>query len=177
MLEERVPLFASALGIPDWLVPMAHSGGMKVLGLAGNVRGASRHRDAGADLIVAQGHEAGGHTGRTGTMALIPQVVDAVSPTPVLAAGGIGDGRGIVAALALGAVGVWVGTAFLLAAEANVPEGHRKIFSQAMKKTRRSAASTLERRSEWFTTPSSMPGTSSGSTRFRCRGSASWWRT
>ena len=126
MLEEEVPLFASALGIPEWLVPMAHAGGMKVLGLAGNVRGAVRHHEAGADLIVAQGHEAGGHTGRIGTMALIPQVVDAVSPTPVLGAGGIGDGRGIVAALALGAAGVWVGTAFLLAREANVPGGHQE---------------------------------------------------
>ncbi|MBM3167095.1 MAG: nitronate monooxygenase, partial [Chloroflexi bacterium] len=85
----------------------------------------------GADFIVAQGHEAGGHTGRIGTLALVPQVVDAVKPTPVLAAGGIGDGRGIVAALALGAVGVWVGTAFLFAEEANVIEVHRKALIAA----------------------------------------------
>jgi len=128
MLEEKVPLYCAGLGIPDWLVPMAHEGGMKVLGLAGNVRGAMRHKKAGADFIVAQGHEAGGHTGRIGTLALVPQVVDAVAPTPVLAAGGIGDGRGLVAALALGAVGVWVGTAFLFAEEANVTEIHRKML-------------------------------------------------
>jgi len=131
MLEEKVPLYCAGLGIPDWLVPMAHEGGMKVLGLAGNVRGAMRHKKAGADFIVAQGHEAGGHTGRIGTLALVPQVVDAVKPTPVLAAGGIGDGRGLVAALALGAVGVWVGTAFLFAEEANVIEVHRKALTAA----------------------------------------------
>lgn len=131
MLEERVPLYCSGLGIPEWVVPMAHEGGMKVLGLAGNVRTALRHKKAGVDLIVAQGHEAGGHTGRVGTFALVPQVVDAVAPTPVLAAGGIGDGRGIIAALALGAVGVWVGTAFLFAEEANVTDVHRKMMIEA----------------------------------------------
>jgi len=131
MLEEKVPLYCAGLGIPDWLVPMAHEGGMKVLGLAGNVRGALRHKKAGADFIVAQGHEAGGHTGRIGTLALVPQVMDAVKPTPVLAAGGIGDGRGLAAALALGAVGVWVGTAFLFAEEANVIEVHRKALITA----------------------------------------------
>jgi NAD(P)H-dependent flavin oxidoreductase YrpB (nitropropane dioxygenase family) len=131
MLEEKVPLYCAGLGIPDWLVPMAHEGGMKVLGLAGNVRGAMRHKKAGADFIVAQGHEAGGHTGRIGTLALVPQVVDAVKPTPVVAAGGIGDGRGLVAALALGAVGVWVGTAFLFAEEANIIDVHRKALIAA----------------------------------------------
>jgi len=131
MLEEKVPLYCAGLGIPDWLVPMAHEGDMKILGLAGNVRGAMRHKKAGADFIVAQGHEAGGHTGRIGTLALVPQVVDAVAPTPVLAAGGIGDGRGLVAALALSAVGVWVGTAFLFAEEANVIEVHRKALVAA----------------------------------------------
>ncbi len=131
MIEERVPLFCSGLGIPGWVVPMAHEGGMKVLGLAGNVRAALRHKKAGVDFIVAQGYEAGGHTGRVGTFALLPQVVDAVAPTPVIAAGGIGDGRGIVAALALGAMGVWVGTAFLFAEEANVTDIHRKMMIDA----------------------------------------------
>lgn len=131
MLEEGVPLFCSAVGILEWVVPMAHEGGMKVLGLAGNVRGALRHKKAGADFIVAQGHEAGGHTGRVSTFALIPQVVDTVSPTPVLAAGGIGDGRGLVASLALGAVGVWVGTAFLFAEEASITDIHRKMMMEA----------------------------------------------
>ncbi len=77
--------------------------------------------DAGADVVVAQGTEAGGHTGRIATLALVPQVIDAVAPTPVVAAGGIADGRGIAAALAMGAVGVWCGTAFLVADEANQP--------------------------------------------------------
>jgi len=131
LIEEKVPLFCTGLGLPDWLVPMAHEGGMKVLGLAGNVKAALRHNKSGADIIVAQGHEAGGHTGRIGTFALVPQVVDAVTPTPVLAAGGIGDGRGLVAALALGAIGVWVGTAFLFADEANVRNGHREMILKA----------------------------------------------
>ena len=80
------------------------------------------------DLIVAQGAEAGGHTGTVGTMVLVPEVVDAVAPTPVLAAGGIVDGRGVAAALALGAQGVWVGTAFLLSEESGLyPEHKRQI--------------------------------------------------
>jgi NAD(P)H-dependent flavin oxidoreductase YrpB (nitropropane dioxygenase family) len=120
ILEEKAPVFCSGLGTPDWVIPMAHDQGMKVISLVGNVRNAVTMKNQGSDIIVAQGHEAGGHTGRIGTMALIPQVVDAISPTPVLGAGGIGDGRGLVAALALGAVGVWVGTAFLISEESMV---------------------------------------------------------
>jgi len=120
ILEERVPVFASGLGNPEAIIPRAHAQGMKVIGLVGNVRNARRVASAGADIIVAQGHEAGGHTGRIGTLALVPQVVDAVHPLPVVAAGGVGDGRGLVASLAMGACGVWVGTAFLLAHEACV---------------------------------------------------------
>jgi NAD(P)H-dependent flavin oxidoreductase YrpB (nitropropane dioxygenase family) len=100
--------------------------GTRVLCLVGNVKNAKRVAAAGADAVVAQGTEAGGHTGRIATMALIPQVVDAVAPTPVIAAGGIADGRGIAAALALGAVGVWCGTAFLVAEEANQPETQKQ---------------------------------------------------
>ncbi len=118
ILEERVPVFASGLGNPGWLVPDAHAIGMKVIGLVGNVKNARRVADGGADIVVAQGHEAGGHTGRIGTLALVPQVVDAIAPTAVVAAGGVFDGRGLVASLALGAQGVWVGTAFLVAEEA-----------------------------------------------------------
>ncbi len=97
-----------------------------VLGLAGSARHAARQKAAGVDLIVAQGAEAGGHTGTVGTMVLVPEVVDAVAPTPVLAAGGIVDGRGIAAALALGAQGVWLGTAFLLAAESGLYPEHKQ---------------------------------------------------
>ncbi|MGH2631991.1 MAG: NAD(P)H-dependent flavin oxidoreductase, partial [Tepidiformaceae bacterium] len=98
-----------------------HANGTKVLSLVGNVKNAKRVADAGADVVVAQGTEAGGHTGRIATFALVPQVLDAVEPTPVIAAGGIADGRGLAAALAMGAIGVWCGTAFLVAEEANQP--------------------------------------------------------
>ena len=118
VMEERVQVFASGLGNPESIIPRAHAQGMKVIGLVGNVKNARRVADAGVDIIVAQGHEAGGHTGRVGTLALVPQVVDAVHPLPVVAAGGVGDGRGLVASLAMGACGVWVGTAFVLAHEA-----------------------------------------------------------
>ncbi len=111
--EEKVPFFALGLGTPDWLIPEAHEAGIKIISLCGNVKNAVRLKQRGADIIIAQGHDAGGHTGRIGTFALVPQVVDAVSPTPVVAAGGIADGRGLVAALALGAIGAWCGTAFL----------------------------------------------------------------
>jgi NAD(P)H-dependent flavin oxidoreductase YrpB (nitropropane dioxygenase family) len=129
VLEERVPVFASGLGNPAPFVPDLHRNGAKVIALVGNVKNARRVKEGGADIIVAQGHEAGGHTGRIGTMALVPQVVDAVRPTPVVAAGGIGDGRGLAAALCLGAVGVWVGTAFLVAEESPLdPDLKRRIL-------------------------------------------------
>lgn len=125
ILEERPPVFCSGLGTPDWVTPEAHARGIKVISLVGNVRNAVRMNKQGVDIIIAQGYEAGGHTGRVGTMALVPQVVDAVAPTPVIAAGGIADGRGLVAALALGAIGVWLGTAFLVAEEAFVEVAER----------------------------------------------------
>lgn len=125
VIEEKVPLFAAGLGDPAWVVPIAHAAGIKVLGLSGSARNALRQRAAGVDLIVAQGSEAGGHTGTVGTMVVVPEVVDAVAPTPVLAAGGIVDGRGIAAALALGAQGVWIGTAFLASAESGIYPEHK----------------------------------------------------
>ena len=120
VLEEGVPILSAGLGDPSWAVPMAREQGMKVIGLAGSVRNAMRQVEAGVDAVVAQGYEAGGHTGRIATLPLVPQVVDAVAPTPVLAAGGIGDGRGLAAALSLGAVGAWVGTVFLTSVESEV---------------------------------------------------------
>ncbi len=119
-IEERVPLFCAGLGNPAFMVKDAHAHGMKVLGITGNTKNAKRMAESGLDLIVAQGYEGGGHTGRIGTMALIPQVIDSVAPIPVLAAGGIGDGRGLAAALAMGCVGVWVGTRFLATHEGGV---------------------------------------------------------
>ncbi len=121
MIDLKIPVFASGLGNPAPFVDAFHGYGAKVIGLVGNTKNARRVNDGNADVIVAQGTEAGGHTGRIGTMALVPQVVDAVAPRPVLAAGGIGDGRGLAAALALGADGVWVGTAFVATREANWP--------------------------------------------------------
>ena len=94
--------------------------------MVGSIGEAKRAADAGFDLIVAQGREAGGHVcGHIGTMALLPQVVDAIAPLPVLAAGGIADHRGVAAAAALGAAGVWVGTRFLAATEANIHDDYR----------------------------------------------------
>jgi len=127
-IEEEVPLFCAGLGNPGFMVEAAHSVGMKVLGIAGNAKNAGRIARDGADLVVAQGHEAGGHTGRVGSMALWPQAIDAAAPTPVLAAGGIGDGRGLAAALAMGCAGVWVGTRFL----ASVEGGALDIQKQAI---------------------------------------------
>ena len=118
ILAEKVPVFASGLGNPAPYVEEFHAAGVKVIALVGNVKNARRVAAGGTDVVVAQGAEAGGHTGRVGTMALVPQVVDAVAPAPVLAAGGIGDGRGLAAALCLGALGAWVGTAFVVAKEA-----------------------------------------------------------
>jgi NAD(P)H-dependent flavin oxidoreductase YrpB (nitropropane dioxygenase family) len=122
ILDLDVPVFASGLGNPAPFVEAFHAKGAKVIALVGNVKNARRVADGGTDVVVAQGTEAGGHTGRIGTMALLPQVIDAVAPTPVAAAGGVGDGRGIAGALAMGADGVWVGTAFLVSREASWPD-------------------------------------------------------
>jgi NAD(P)H-dependent flavin oxidoreductase YrpB (nitropropane dioxygenase family) len=122
ILELKVPVFAAGLGNPAPYAEAFHAQGAKVIGLVGNVKNARRIADGGTDVVVAQGTEAGGHTGRIGTLALLPQVIDAVAPTPVAAAGGVGDGRGIAASLAAGADGVWVGTAFLVSREASWPQ-------------------------------------------------------
>ncbi len=122
ILDLKVPVFAAGLGNPAPWVEQFHAQGAKVIGLVGNVKNARRIADGGTDVVVAQGTEAGGHTGRIGTMALLPQVIDAVAPTAVCAAGGIGDGRGIAGALAMGCDGVWIGTAFLVSREATWPD-------------------------------------------------------
>ena len=132
VLEEKVPVFAAALGDPSWVVPLAREQGITVFGMAGSVRHARRQMEAGVDIVVAQGHEAGGHTGRIANFPLIPQVVDIVAPMPVIAAGGIGDGRGVAAALALGAVGAWVGSAFLVAEECQIPDRHKEDILQGV---------------------------------------------
>jgi NAD(P)H-dependent flavin oxidoreductase YrpB (nitropropane dioxygenase family) len=119
-------MLASALGTPPaWLVDAAHVRGIKVAALAGTVGHAVAHANAGVDVIIAQGTEAGGHTGEVSTLVLVPQVVDAVAPIPVLAAGGIGNGRQMAAALALGADGVWCGSIWLTTREAETSEAVR----------------------------------------------------
>ena len=125
-------LVASALGPPPpSLIERAHGAGVVVAALAGARVHAERHQAAGVDLIVAQGTEAGGHTGEVATMVLVPEVVDAVSPTPVLAAGGIARGRQVAAALALGAEGVWCGSVWLTTAEAETDPVVKQKFLEA----------------------------------------------
>jgi NAD(P)H-dependent flavin oxidoreductase YrpB (nitropropane dioxygenase family) len=126
ILEERVPILIIGLGDTAEVVPLAHALGIKVMALAGAVKHALSHARKGADVIIAQGYEAGGHTGTIGNFPLIPQIVDAVKPKPVVAAGGISDGRGVAAALALGAVGVWCGTAFLVSHECGINPVYKK---------------------------------------------------
>jgi NAD(P)H-dependent flavin oxidoreductase YrpB (nitropropane dioxygenase family) len=124
LFAHQPKLVASALGPPPpHFLELAHSAGVPVAALAGSVVHAERHAAAGADLIVAQGTEAGGHTGMIATMVLVPEVVDAVAPVPVLAAGGVANGRQIAAALALGADGVWTGSLWVACAESEfLPE-------------------------------------------------------
>ncbi len=142
-IEERVPLFCAGLGNPGFMVAEAHAVGMKVLGITGNTKNARRMAQSGIDLLVAQGYEGGGHTGRIGTMALLPQAIDAAYPVPVLAAGGIGDGRGLAAALAMGCIGVWVGTRFLATNEAGaLPVNKKHIVDSTDEDTRVSKSYT-----------------------------------
>ena len=122
VIEEKVPVFAAGLGSPAAWLDRLHANGTVVLSLVGNVKNAERVAHAGVDAVVAQGTEAGGHTGRIGTLPLVTQVIEAIDPVPVIAAGGIGSGRGMAAMLAAGAAGVWVGTAFLVSEEANQPK-------------------------------------------------------
>lgn len=118
-LNHPIKLIANALGSPPKdVIDQAHDAGVAVAALAGSAKHAQRHVDNGVDIVVAQGHEAGGHTGEIGSVVLWPEIVDALAGrAPVLAAGGIGTGRQVAAALALGASGVWMGSAFLTSAE------------------------------------------------------------
>ena len=136
VFEERVPVLSVALGEPGELVDRAHAQDMLVTSMVTTVGDAVRAAEGGVDVVVAQGSEAGGHRSvvefgpggeapLVGTLALVPQVVDAVG-VPVVAAGGISDGRGLVAALALGAVGVQMGTRFLLARESGAHPAYRR---------------------------------------------------
>jgi len=110
LYEEEVRIFVSGLGNPGSLAEEMKAHGMTVIAMIGNTKHARRCAEAGVDALVAQGTEAGGHTGRVATFPLVPAVVDAVRPLPVAAAGGIADGRGLVAALALGAASILTST-------------------------------------------------------------------
>lgn len=142
--EHPISLIASALGPPPAsLVEEAHRRGVHVVALAGTVEHAIRQKEAGVDIIVAQGTEAGGHTGEIGTMVLVPEVVEAVAPTPVLAAGGIANGRQMAAAMALGAQGVWTGSVWLTTEEAEThPVVKQKMLTASSKDTVRSKSRT-----------------------------------
>ncbi len=129
LFEEGVPVLASGLGDPGPYVPRAHDLGMVVMALVGNSKNARRVAESGVDVIVAQGYDGGGHTGRVGTFSLVPAVLDAVD-IPVMAAGGIGDGRGLVAALAMGAVGAWMGTRFVASVEATGHENYKRRITE-----------------------------------------------
>ncbi|MDA8280740.1 MAG: nitronate monooxygenase, partial [Actinomycetota bacterium] len=119
-------VFVAGLGVPSDAIALCHDHGVLVVNMCGKVDHARRAVDAGCDIVVAQGTEAGGHTGTVATLPLVPQVVDAVGDqVPVVAAGGIVDGRGLAAALALGADGVWVGTRFIATPEARAVPGYK----------------------------------------------------
>ncbi|MGI5323182.1 NAD(P)H-dependent flavin oxidoreductase [Actinomadura nitritigenes] len=144
-LKHPIALLASALGPPPAdVAELAHQHGVKVGGLASNARHARKQVEAGVDIIIAQGTEAGGHTGDVSTMVLIPEVVDAVGEdTIVLAAGGIGRGRQMAAGLALGADGVWTGSIWLTVDEADTPErALPKLLAATSRDTVRSRAWT-----------------------------------
>ena len=119
-------VYVAGLGVPRDVVDLCHELNLLVVNMCGKVRHAIAAVEAGCDIVVAQGTEAGGHTGTVATMALVPQVVDAVGDrVPVVAAGGINDGRGLAAALTLGADGVWVGTRFIATPEAHTVPGYK----------------------------------------------------
>ena len=119
-------VFVAGLGVPRDAVDLCHENNVLVISMCGKVRHAIAAVEAGCDIVVAQGTEAGGHTGQVATLPLVPQIVDAVGDRiPVVAAGGIVDGRGLAAALALGADGIWVGTRFIATPEAQAVPGYK----------------------------------------------------
>ena len=124
--QEGTNVIVSGLGNPGRIVKRAHAADMKVMSLVGTSQQAKKVAVSGVDVVIASGSDGGGHVGRIGTMSLIPKIVDCVN-VPVLAAGGLADGRGLVAALALGAKGVWLGTRFIATEEAR---GHANYKSK-----------------------------------------------
>jgi enoyl-[acyl-carrier protein] reductase II len=129
VIDEGAQVFVAGLGVPRDVVQLCHDNHVIVASMCGKVRHAVAAVEAGCDLVVAQGTEAGGHTGTVATLPLVPQIVDAVGDrVPVVAAGGIFDGRGLAAAVALGADGVWVGTRFIATPEARSTPGYKEAL-------------------------------------------------
>ena len=128
----NVRLIANALGTPPKdIIDDIHGSDRLVAALCGKVKQAKRHRDADVDIIIAQGAEGGGHTGEVGSIVLWPQIIDAVAPTPVLAAGGVGNGRQMAAAMAMGAAGIWTGSLWLAVSESAAEPAQRESYLQA----------------------------------------------
>lgn len=144
VFEHGPSLVANALGPPpQFMIEQAREHGRKVAALAGRPQHAERHINAGVDVIIAQGSEAGGHTGEIGSMVLIPEIVDAAGDVPVLGAGGIGRGRQMAAAMALGAQGVWCGSVWLTTEEAETnPTVKEKFLAATSADTIRSRSLT-----------------------------------
>jgi NAD(P)H-dependent flavin oxidoreductase YrpB (nitropropane dioxygenase family) len=163
-LAHPIRLIASALGTPPpIMVEKAKAAGIPVAALVGTAEHARRQVAAGVDLVIAQGGEAGGHTGEISTMVLVPEVVDAVAPLPVLAAGGIADGRQMAAAMALGAQGVWCGSVWLTTEEAEtLPAVKAKMLAATSSDTVRSRSRTgkpaRQLRSAWTEEWDESPG-------------------
>ena len=128
----KVKLVANALGTPpDDVIAQVHEHGMLMAALAGSVKHALNHKAAGVDIVICQGSEGGGHTGDVGSIVLWPEVIDAVAPLPVLAAGGVGSGRQMAAAMVMGAAGVWTGSLWLTVEEADVPPKQMESYLKA----------------------------------------------
>ncbi|MFZ4432915.1 MAG: NAD(P)H-dependent flavin oxidoreductase [Microthrixaceae bacterium] len=126
IIDGGATVFVAGLGVPREVIDQCHEQDVLVVNMCGRVHHAVAAVEAGCDLVVAQGTEAGGHTGQVATMALVPQIVDAVGDSvPVVAAGGIVDGRGLAAARCLGAAGVWIGTRFIATPEARAVRGYK----------------------------------------------------
>ncbi len=129
VIDGGARVFVAGLGVPRDVIDLCHDNNVLVVSMCGKVRHATAAVEAGCDIVVAQGTEAGGHTGQVATMALVPQVVDAVGDrVPVVAAGGLFDGRGLAASLALGADGVWIGTRFVATPEARAVPGYKDVL-------------------------------------------------
>ncbi len=130
VMDSNLKVLALGIGSPEWVIGPAKQRGKKLVSLVGQPRHAERALRAGAEILVAQGHDAGAHTGPVGTFSLVPQIVDMAGDVPVIAAGGVATGRHIAAALAMGAAGVWVGSAWLVCEEEHVePEVLAKLLA------------------------------------------------